>query len=70
LTKITIHSPRHTNITLLIIAGIPLRTVDKRAGHSGTVTASLIYSHAIQSADEMASKMLEDILKPKRVGMG
>ncbi len=70
LPKITIHSLRHTNITLLIMAGIPLRTVAKRAGHSSTVTTSLIYSHAIQSADEMASGVLEDILKPRRVGMG
>jgi integrase len=70
LPKITIHSLRHTNITLLIMAGIPLRTVAKRAGHSSTVTTSLIYSHAIQSADEMASGVLEDILKPKRVGSG
>jgi len=70
LPKVTIHSLRHTNITLLIMAGIPLRTVAKRAGHSSTVTTSLIYSHAIQSADEMASEVLEDILKPKRMGMG
>ena len=68
LPKVSIHSLRHTNITLLIMARVPLRTVAKRAGHSSTVTTSLIYSHAIQSADEMASDMLEDILKPKRVG--
>lgn len=70
LPKVTIHSLRHTNITLMIMAGVPLRTVAKRAGHSSTVTTSLIYSHAIQSADEMASGVLEDMLKPKRVGMG
>ena len=28
-----------------------------------------IHSHAIQSADEMASDVLEDMLKPKRVGV-
>ena len=60
----------HTNITLLIMAGVPLRTVAKRAGHSSTVTTSLIYSHAIQSADEMASEVLEDVLKPKKLDMG
>ena len=69
LPKVSIHSLRHTNITLLIMAGVPLRTVAKRAGHSSTVTTSLIYSHAIQSADEMASDVLEDMLKPMRVGV-
>jgi integrase len=52
------------------MTGIPLRTVAKRAGHSSTVTTSLIYLHAIQSTDEMTSGVLEDILKPKRMGMG
>lgn len=66
LPKVTIHSLRHTNITLLIMAGVPLRTVAKRAGHSSTVTTSLIYSHAIQSADELASEMLEDVLTSRQ----
>ena len=68
LPKVSIHSLRHTNITLLIMAGVPLQTVAKRAGHSSTVTTSLIYSHAIQTVDEMASDTLADILKPKQVG--
>ena len=61
---------RHTNITLLIMAGVPLQTVAKRAGHSSTVTTSMIYSHAIQTVDEMVSDVLADILKPKQVGFG
>lgn len=70
LPKVSIHSLRHTNITLLIMAGVPLQTVAKRAGHSSTVTTSMIYSHAIQSADEMASDMLGDMLKPKQLIVG
>jgi len=62
LPKVTIHSLRHTNITLLIMAGVPLRTVARRAGHASTATTSLIYSHAIQSADEMASEVMEGLL--------
>jgi integrase len=67
LPPVSIHSLRHTNITLMIMAGVPLRTVAKRAGYSSTVTTSLIYSHAIQSADEMASDMLGDVLAGKRM---
>ena len=71
LPKISIHSLRHTNITLLIAAGVPLRTVSYRAGHSQTGTTINIYSHAIRTADEMASEVLDNILVPmsiKKIG--
>jgi integrase len=65
LLQITIHSLRHTNITLLLAAGVPLRTVSYRAGHVQTSTTQNIYAHAIRTADEMASEALDDILTPK-----
>jgi integrase len=65
LPQITIHSLRHTNITLLLAAGVPLRTVSYRAGHAQTSTTQNIYAHAIRTADEMASEALDDILTPK-----
>lgn len=52
------------------MAGMPLQTVAKRAGYASTVTTRLIYSHAIQTVDEMASDVLADILKPKQVVVG
>jgi integrase len=65
LPQITIHSLRHTNITLLIAAGVPLRTVSYRAGHAQTSTTQNIYAHAIRTSDEIASEALDDILTPK-----
>jgi len=65
LPQITIHSLRHTNITLLIAAGVPLRTVSYRAGHAQTSTTENIYAHAIRTADEIAADALDDILTPK-----
>ncbi|MEA5049560.1 MAG: tyrosine-type recombinase/integrase [Eubacteriales bacterium] len=47
LPQISIHSLRNTNITLLLAAGIPLKTVSYRAGHAQTSTTANIYSHAI-----------------------
>ena len=44
---------------------VPLQTVTRRAGHASTATTSVIYSHAIQTADELASEVLDDLLKPK-----
>ena len=66
LPQISIHSLRHTNITLLLAAGIPLRTVSYRAGHAQTSTTSNIYSHAIRTADDKAAEVLDDIMKLSR----
>ena len=63
LPEISIHSLRHTNITLLLAAGIPLRTVSYRAGHAQTSTTANIYSHAIRTADEKAADVLENIVR-------
>jgi len=65
LPQISIHSLRHTNITLQIAAGVPLRTVSRRAGHSQPGITMSLYTHALQIQDEKAAEVLEDILKPK-----
>jgi len=62
LPKITPHGLRHTNISLLIANGVDIRTVAHKAGHSRTSTTVDIYSHVIQSAEEMASQVLDDVL--------
>lgn len=49
------HTLRHTNVSLLIAAGVPIRNVSQRAGHSSMATTMKIYSHAIQSHDAMAA---------------
>jgi integrase len=56
-------------LTLLIAAGVPLRTVSYRAGHAQTSTTANIYSHAIRTADEMAADVLDDILTPASVSV-
>lgn len=59
---VTIHSLRHTNATLLIAAGVNVRTVSARLGHAHTSTTMDIYSHAIQSADAAASSAIGSII--------
>ena len=61
----SLHSLRHTNITLQLLAGVPLVTVSARAGHSKVSTTSDIYSHVVQSSDRQAAEMLDDLLKSK-----
>lgn len=63
---ITIHSLRHTNATLLIAAGVNVRTVSARLGHAQTSTTLDIYSHAIQSADAAASEAIGSVVHRKQ----
>ena len=59
----TVHSLRHTNITMQIMAGIPLVTVAGRAGHARPSTTSDIYAHFIKSGDRHAAKVLDNIFQ-------
>ncbi|MCF2670456.1 site-specific integrase [Butyricicoccus pullicaecorum] len=63
---VTIHSLRHTNATLLIAAGVNVRTVSARLGHAHTSTTMDIYSHAIQSADAAASDAIGSVVHRKK----
>lgn len=45
LPHVTLHSLRHTNITLQLNAGVDMKTVSTRAGHARASTTSDFYSH-------------------------
>lgn len=65
LPRVTIHSLRHTNATLLISGGVDVRTVAARLGHTQTSTTLNIYAEAIQSAEAAAAEVLDGILLKK-----
>ena len=65
LPKFTLHSLRHTNITLQIAAGIPLVTVAGRAGHSRTSTTTDIYSHFLNTSDAEAAEKIDSLFEGK-----
>lgn len=60
------HSLRHTHASLLIAGGVNIPTVSRRLGHSSIATTTKVYVHAIQSADEIASDILEEKLNPAK----
>ncbi len=62
LPYVTLHSLRHTNATLLIAAGVNVKTVSAHLGHSTISTTGNIYAHAIQSAEAAAAEALESKL--------
>lgn len=57
----SVHSLRHTNISLQIMAGVPIVTVAGRAGHSRTSTTTDTYAYYVQSSDKTAAQMLDNI---------
>lgn len=60
--KVSLHSLRHTNATLMINSGTDIRTVSGRLGHSQTSTTLNIYAHELRSANEAASDAISNIL--------
>lgn len=66
LEHFTPHSLRHTFSTLQIMAGVNLKTLQARTGHSQVSTLTDIYAHTIRTAEEAATDILEDILLPRQ----
>ena len=66
LPHFTPHSCRHTFSSLQIANGVDVRTLQARTGHAQASTLVNIYSHAIKTAEEAASDILDDVLTPKK----
>lgn len=62
LPKVTIHSLRHSNATLMIAEGVDIRTVSNRLGHAQTSTTLNIYAHALKSRDRDVAEKLDEAL--------
>ena len=60
--RLTPKGLRHTFATLQITAGVDLRTLQARTGHAQASTLLNIYSHAIQSAQDKAAQLHDDVL--------
>ena len=57
----SLHSLRHTSATLLLSAGIDIKTVSARLGHS-SLEVTQIYLHLLSGADQKAAEVMEHIL--------
>lgn len=58
-----IHAFRHLNASLLIGAGVDVRTVSASLGHSNTSTTLNIYAHAFAAEQARASEAIAEALK-------
>lgn len=57
----SLHSLRHTSASLLLSAGVDIKTVSARLGHS-SIEVTEIYLHLMQDSDQAAAKVLQNIL--------
>jgi integrase len=67
--SVKLHGLRHTQVTQLLDAGVPLRTVSGRVGHLNSSTTSNIYSHWIAETDERAAVVIGERIwgQPKQM---
>jgi integrase len=59
---VTFHGLRHSAAILMLSAGVDVRTVAGRLGHSNASITLNTYSHYVRSADEAAAVKLEGFL--------
>ena len=61
LPRIKFHDLRHTHATLLLYAGVDIKTISKRLGHSTIQKTMDVYTHVIQELDANASTLIDTI---------
>ncbi|MEM3486428.1 MAG: tyrosine-type recombinase/integrase [Candidatus Methanomethyliaceae archaeon] len=57
------HVLRHTSATMMLMAGIPLKTVSEMLGHSSIAITADVYGHVTPTSRRQAAKALVDCLK-------
>ena len=68
LAHIRFHDLRHTNATMMLEAGVPLKVASERLGHSSIQITADLYSHVTTSVDQEASKKIEQALNQPQMG--
>ena len=63
LPRIRFHDLRHTHATLLLKAGVPIKVVSERLGHSTPGFTMATYQHVIPGMQEEAAQTFADILE-------
>ncbi|WP_269749103.1 tyrosine-type recombinase/integrase [Halobacillus mangrovi] len=61
--NITPHSFRHTHTSLLIEAGVGIKEIQQRLGHTDINTTMNIYAHMTANMEEKASQQFSKLMK-------
>ena len=65
---VRLHDLRHFAGSQLVAAGVDIRTVSARLGHSRPSITLDIYTHRVQDNDRAAAEVLGKLIKPKATG--
>lgn len=60
--NITLHGLRHTNASLLLVAGEDIENVSKHLGHSSADITSRVYAHTLAETKVRIAKTIADTL--------
>jgi integrase len=61
--RVRFHSLRHSHLSVLLKAGVPVHAVAARAGHARPSTTLNTYSHLLGGEDDLAADVTEKVLK-------
>jgi len=67
---VTLHSLRHTHVSMLIASGVDILTVSRRLGHSSPTITLSVYAHLIGGTDDRAAAIMDAALGSKMVASG
>ena len=59
--KSSFHTLRHTHVSMLI-AGVPIKTVEERLGHASIQTTMDTCGHLMENAQAQAAELLDDLI--------
>ena len=57
------HDLRHTQASLMLAAGVPMKVVQNRLGHSDFAVTANTYSHLLQGAQAEAAEQLDRLFE-------
>ena len=60
---IRLHDLRHTHASLLLAAGVPIKVVSERLGHTTIAMTMDVYGHLLPGMDASAAQRFEEILR-------
>lgn len=58
----SLHTFRHTHVSLLIAAGVDIKTISKRIGHENEAFTLRTYGHMMPGQDEKASRKMDELM--------
>jgi integrase len=67
---IRLHDTRHTHASLLLQAGVPIKVVSERLGHSRVAMTLDVYAHVLPAADRAAAEVIGALIRADRHAPG